>query len=116
MFVDRGRNAEIIPYESFDDPVGGSGVELNRIVPKLRELGVLAAAGNDPWLNPVEVKDVSGNVDTKAELESITNWAKHRKPVIFGGKLRSVKRDMGKLAVTGTEEHTPSPSVFRRPY
>jgi hypothetical protein len=115
-FGDRGRNAEIIPYESFDDPVGGSGVELNRIVPKLRELGVLAAAGNDPWLNPVEVKDVSGNVDTKAELESITNWAKHRKPVIFGGKLRSVKRDMGKLAVTGTEEHTPSPSVFRRPY
>jgi hypothetical protein len=112
--MDREGNVAERSYDSYKDPKGRSGIELNRILPELRRLGILeGTVAGEAWkrnpasnpqanaLMPVEINDVYGDADTQAELESINKWAANRKPVIFGGKLGSVPRTMGTLVISG---------------
>ena len=93
---------------------GRSNVPLEKVLPRLRHLGVLEGA---EWLEqsrrtkhlietsglmPVEINDIYGEaVDTENELNSINSWAANRKPTIFGGRLGSVPRTMGSLVING---------------
>jgi hypothetical protein len=107
--IDREGNIEEKgSYDSYENPMGHSGIALNRILPRLRQLGIVPPGpstlrGINPPPMAVEIRGVVDNVDTKAELESINKWAENRKPVIFGGQLNSVRRIMGKLPVSGAD-------------
>jgi hypothetical protein len=107
--IDREGNVEHKrSYDSYENPIGHSGIALSKILPRLRSLGVLphgpsTLRGTKPPPMAAEIQGVLDNVDTKAELESINKWAENRKPVIFGGKLREARRIMGKLPVSGAD-------------
>jgi hypothetical protein len=108
--TDREGNVEVKrTWKSYEAPIGKSRIPLERILPNLRRLGVLEGASwyeegrrfKEPGLMNIEIDDIYGSADTKAELDSVNNWAANREFSFFGGQIGSVTRAMGKLVVNG---------------
>ncbi len=96
---------EMVTYMERHYAKGKSGLDMDRIVPRLVKLGVLKASAQeemrrrqqpatrkDADLLPAEVHDVEGDVDTEQEFASIKKWANERQPQILGGSLGGSKR------------------------
>lgn len=86
------------------DAYGNSGIPLDRVMPRLVELGIVttevtselqrrmvAKTTNLPLL-AAEVNDIEGQVDTYEELHSLKVWANQRKPKLLGGQYPYTKR------------------------
>ncbi len=94
---------------SFDKVVGNSGLKIDRFAKRLLDLGVIE--GNEfleQWrrnssqqavsgVQPTEITNIYGDVDTPEEVQSINEWAGNHSPKILGGRVGSMPRTIQAL-------------------
>jgi hypothetical protein len=111
--TDREGNVAVLGHHyDYDDPEGKSRIDINKILPHLRDLGVVQGGPmremgrsynmRNEGMLAAEVKDINGDVDTGAELQSLNQWAANRKPSFFGGSVGFVRRPVKPLVVKGS--------------
>jgi len=98
-------------FDRFDRQIRSrSGIDINAILPRLKELGVVGfeaivefarrgGPANDQGLVPAELHNISGDIDKYFEFEEIKKWFKSRKPLVYGGQLRGLPRSVGPLRI-----------------